>query len=82
MQEVCHRLEATPHLCSRRYKDPRGTNWVTMDRLGARVQAPMNSTTLGCFNRFMMLTSALNSCSTGAENRCCSTMTHEQQGHS
>ena len=36
-----------------------------MDRLGARVHAPMNSTTLGCFNRFMMLTSALNSCSAG-----------------
>ena len=34
-----------------------------MLRFGVCVQAPINSTTLGCFSLFMMPTSALNSCS-------------------
>ena len=49
-------------LCNSLKREPRGTNWVTMLRLGGWVQAPMKRTTLGCFRRFMMLTSALNSC--------------------
>ena len=48
-------------LCRSRKRDPRGTNCVMMERLGVCVHAPMNSTTLGCFKRFMMATSALNS---------------------
>ena len=53
---------AVADLCSSLKREPRGTNWVTMLRFGGWVQAPMNKTTLGCFRRFMMLTSALNSC--------------------
>ncbi|KAA6424134.1 MAG: hypothetical protein FRX49_06093 [Trebouxia sp. A1-2] len=49
-------------LCSNLKRDPRGTNCVTMLRFGGWVQAPMNNTTFGCFRRFIMLTSALNSC--------------------
>ena len=44
-------------LWMRRKREPRGMNWVTMQRLGGRVQAPMNRITLGCFSRFMMETS-------------------------
>lgn len=51
------------HLCKMRYREPRGANWVTIDRLGGCVQAPMNMTTLGCFSRCISDTSALKSCS-------------------
>lgn len=32
------------HRCSRRNRDPRGTNCVMMDRLGGCAHAPMNIT--------------------------------------
>lgn len=58
-------------LCSNLKRDPRGTNCVTMLRFGGWVQAPMNNTTFGCFRRFIMLTSALNSCKYNVYgNRC------------
>ena len=36
------------HLCRRRKREPRGTNWVTMHRLPGCEQAPMKSTMLLC----------------------------------
>jgi len=49
------------HLCRMRYREPRGANWVTMDSMGGCVQAPINMTTFGCFNRCISDTSALKS---------------------
>ena len=40
-------------LCSRRNSDPRGTNCVTMQRLGGCVHAPMNNT---CWHRRLVST--------------------------
>lgn len=65
---LCKRLttigvqDSRADLCSNLKRDPLGTNCVTMLRFGGCVQAPMNKTTFGCFRRFIMLTSALNSC--------------------
>lgn len=49
-------------LCSSLKSEPLGKNWVTIDRLGGSVTAPMNKSTLGCRNLIMMEISMQNSC--------------------